>query len=128
MRVPLCLVRVGMKIKEKPLKVRRERINTVSYTIRNVKFRLQRDILSPTNLIKTVTNKNYFLTTLTFFPLLRPPSLPILPNRGASRKYKEGTMAEQFKVLTHNPEVSSSSPLPAGHNGVYGLLASLPAN
>ena len=34
----------------------------------------------------------------------------------------EGSVAEQFKVLTCNPEVLSSSPLPASHAGVNSLL------
>ena len=40
----------------------------------------------------------------------------------------EGSVTEQFKVLTRNPEVPSSSPLPASHAGVNSLLASLPAS
>ena len=36
-------------------------------------------------------------------------------------------MAVWFKVLTHNPEVPSSSPLLAGRAGVNTLVASLPA-
>ena len=35
-------------------------------------------------------------------------------------------MAEGFKAPTHNLEVPSSSPQPAGHTGVNSLLASLP--
>ena len=39
--------------------------------------------------------------------------------------YKEGSIAERFKALIRNPEVPSSSPLPASHAGVYSLLACL---
>ena len=37
-------------------------------------------------------------------------------------------MTELFEALTRNPEIPSSSPLPAGHAGVNSLLASLPAS
>ena len=41
---------------------------------------------------------------------------------------REGSVAVCFKVLTRNPEVPSSSPLPTGHVGANSLLASLPAS
>ena len=41
---------------------------------------------------------------------------------------KEGSVAERFKALTRNPEVPSSSRLPAGHAGVNSLLSNLPAS
>ena len=36
-------------------------------------------------------------------------------------------MIERYKALFRNPEVPSSSPLPASHAGVYSLLACLHA-
>ena len=41
---------------------------------------------------------------------------------------KKAVVTERFKALTGNPEVPSSSPLPAGHGSVYGLLARIPAS
>ena len=41
---------------------------------------------------------------------------------------KKAVVAERFKALTFNPEVPSSSPLPADHGSVYGLLARIPAS
>ena len=38
----------------------------------------------------------------------------------------KGSVAERYKALTRNLEVPSSSIPPAGHTGVYSLLASLP--
>ena len=57
---------------------------------------------------------------------LPSPLLGTIPYRKVT--WKKGSVAEQFKALTHNPEVSSSSPLPVGHAGVNSLLASLPAS
>ena len=37
-------------------------------------------------------------------------------------------MAGRFKALTRNPEVPSSSPVPAGHAGVNSLLVKLAAS
>ena len=41
---------------------------------------------------------------------------------------KKAVVAKRFKALTGNPEIPSSSPLPADHGSVYGLLARIPAS
>ena len=40
----------------------------------------------------------------------------------------EGSVVKQYKALTRNPEVWSSSPLPTSHSGVCSLLDSLPVS
>ena len=60
-------------------------------------------------------------------------NVPVLTSESASTCFlyscvKEDSVAEQFKALTRNPEVPSSSPLHAGYVGVYSILASLPAS